>query len=137
MPDLNSVVNIAGLILRIGLAVIFLVHGYPKLFGGPAFPKGPTDFAKVLVKLKIPAPEFFAWAVAVLEFVGGVFILIGFLTPLVSLLLSIEILISITKIYWKAGFVGGWEFKFAQLVISLALLFLGPGQWSVDGALAR
>ena len=134
MPDL---VSIAALILRIGLASVFIVRGYPKLFGGPEYPKGPADFAKVLAKLKIPQPEFFAWAVSVLEFVGGVFILIGFLTPLVSLLFSVELIVSIAKIYFKAGFVGGWEFKFALLIISLALLFLGPGNWSVDGALAR
>ncbi len=134
MPDL---VSIGALILRIGLASIFIVRGYPKLFGGPEYPKGPSDFAKTLVKLKIPSPEFFAWAIAVLEFVGGVFILIGFLTPLVSLLLSVELIVSIAKIYWKRGFVGGWEYKFILLIISLALLFLGPGNWSVDGVLAR
>lgn len=137
MPNLTEVANIAALILRVGLASVFIRRGFPKLFGSPQFPKGPADFAKNLKKLKIPAPEFFAWAVSILEFVGGVFILIGFLTPLVSLLFSIEILVAISKIYWKAGFIGGWEFKFALLVISLALLFLGPGEWSVDGVLAR
>ena len=135
--DLTSVVNLASLILRLGLSSVFLIRGYPKLFGAPPFPKGPADFAKVLAKLGIPAPEFFAWAVAVLEFIGGIFILIGFLTPLVSLLMSAEIAFSIYKIYWRQGFVGGWDYKFILLVISLALLFLGPGNWSVDGVLAR
>lgn len=135
--DLAQVANITALILRLGLSSVFLIRGYPKLFGAPPFPKGPADFAKVLQKLAIPQPEFFAWAIAVLEFVGGIFILIGFLTPLVSLLLSAELAISIYKIYWKKGFAGGWDYKFALLVISLALLFLGPGNWSVDGVLAR
>jgi len=135
--DLAGLVNISAVILRIGLASVFITRGYPKLFGGPLYPKGPEDFAKVLKKLKIPQPEFFAWSIAVLEFIGGLFILIGFLTPLVSLLLSIELAFSIYKIYWKAGFIGGWEYKFILLVISASLLFLGPGNWSVDGVLAR
>jgi len=106
------------LILRVVLAVIFLYHGGAKLF-----------------KKKIPASFR---VLGMLEVLGGISILIGFLTELSSIGLSVIMLGAIyLKIFkWKISFSSekstGWEFDLVLLAMALALLVLGPGNFSLD-----
>lgn len=58
-------------------------HGYPKLFG-----KDRAQVKDRTVKLGIPSGFFDL--IAVLEFFGGVFVAVGFLTPVASGLLALQ-----------------------------------------------
>ena len=106
------------LILRVVLAVIFLYHGGAKLF-----------------KKEIPASFR---ALGMLEVLGGISILIGFLTELSSIGLAIIMLGAIYfKIFkWKISFYSekstGWEFDLVLLAMALALFVFGPGNFSLD-----
>ena len=106
------------LILRVVLAVVFLYHGGAKLF-----------------KKKIPASFR---ALGMLEVLGGISILIGFLTELSSIGLAIIMLGAIYfKIFkWKISFYSekstGWEFDLVLLAMALALFVFGPGNFSLD-----
>ena len=106
------------LILRVVLAVIFLYHGGAKLF-----------------KKKIPASFR---VLGMLEVLGGISILIGFLTELSSIGLAIIMLGAIyLKIFkWKISFSSekstGWEFDLVLLAMALALFVFGPGNFSLD-----
>ncbi len=123
------------LILRIGLGVVFIYHGYPKM----PFPKspmgGPKGFGGFLKQMGIPVPVLMAWVVALVEFVGGFLLIVGFATRLIALLLAINMVVAIWKAKigtMKVGFSAqqatGWEFDFALLVAGLALFFTGPGR---------
>ncbi len=57
--------SFAALLLRIVLGIIFIAHGYPKLFKKELGPKGVSGFFK---SLGIPAPLFFAYVVGIVEF---------------------------------------------------------------------
>ena len=106
------------LILRVVLAVVFLYHGGAKLF-----------------KKEIPASFR---ALGMLEVLGGISILIGFLTELSSIGLAIIMLGAIyLKIFkWKISFSSekstGWEFDLVLLAMALALFVFGPGNFSLD-----
>jgi putative oxidoreductase len=119
------------LILRVGLGLVFLAHGLPKI--NPNSPvKGVTGFAGFLKQLNIPAPMLFAWIVALLETVGAVLLILGPGTRILSLLFAIDMLVAILSVkigMMKAPFSGqnGWDFEFALLIGSVALLFLGSG----------
>src|SRR5262245_38526331 len=121
--------SVGPLILRIGLALVFLFHGWPKL--NPNSPmKGVSGFADFLKQLGVPQPMVFAWIVALLETVGAVLLIIGLGTRIVALGLAIDMLVAIylARIrMMKSRFAGGdgvgWEFEFALLVGSLALVF--------------
>jgi len=126
------------LILRVALGATFIIHGYPKLF-----PSGPAGFAGFLQNLGFPAPALFAWIVSIVEFGGGIAMISGLLVRYVGVLMTIEMLVTSTKVKMAhgVGFVGargaGWELDFLLLAIALALALLGAGSFSIDGMLAK
>lgn len=125
------------LILRLGIGIIFLAHGWPKLPGGPM--GGPAGFGGFLKQMGVPLPTFFAWVVALLETVGAVLLILGLGTRLLAVLFAVDMLVAILvakRGFMKVGFMAqqttGWEFDFALLAGALALLFTGAGSLALD-----
>lgn len=118
-------------LLRIALGIIFAYHGYLKLF----VPGGFTGTISFFSAIGIPVPAYSALVVSVVEFVGGLFLVFGFLTKWASLLLIINMLVAMLKVHLKNGFLianGGIEFV-ATLIFSLLVILLGgPGSLSLD-----
>ena len=114
--------------LRIALGIVFIYHGYLKLFGG----QFPNEF---FGSLGIPLPYVFAIIVSVLEFFGGIALVLGLLTRYTGLLLSINMLVAILLVHLPNGFLvtqGGMEFPLALLGGALTLAMMGSGKLSVD-----
>src|SRR5215468_8949525 len=107
-------------------------------------------------KIGIPAPGPTADFVAVLEIVGGLFIISGLLTRLIAVPFIIEMIVAIlsTKVALYLGTsplplppappqTGIWAVlheirsDYAQIMSVLFLLAAGPGPWSIDALLAR
>lgn len=103
-------------LLRAGLAVIFLVHGWPKL-------KNPKNFAGWLGTMHVRPAMFWALVVAVVEFFGGIALVLGFWVPVVALLLAIDMVVAMFLVRRK--FVGGWELDFVLLLAAISLVLLG------------
>ena len=53
---------------------------------------------------------FWAAVVSILEFVGGIFLLAGFLVQLVAVLIAIQFAVIILKMKMKKGLADGYEF---------------------------
>ncbi|MFT4311130.1 MAG: DoxX family protein [Candidatus Woesearchaeota archaeon] len=87
--------------LRIGLGLLFLAAGIPKLL---TLFSGRPDVANFFTSLGIPAPAFFAWAVAIIEVVAGLFLVIGFLIWWSSLLLAIIVAVAGIMLSLAFGF---------------------------------
>jgi|DewCreStandDraft_3_1066083.scaffolds.fasta_scaffold01624_5 putative oxidoreductase len=125
------------LVLRIALGVVFIYHGYPKFFKVPPI-GGAAGFAQFLRMMGIPAPLFFAWVVAVLEFWGGIALILGLATRWLGLLFAIDMLVAIIRakaargVRFMAMDTTGWEFDFVLLAGALALMLLGAGAYSLD-----
>jgi len=107
-------------------------------------------------KLGIPAPVPTADFVAMLEIVGGLLLISGFLTRLISIPFVIEMIVAMltTKVALYLGTsplplppappqVGIWAVlheirsDYAQITCAMFLFIAGPGPWSIDGVLAR
>jgi putative oxidoreductase len=76
----------------------------------------------------------------VFEFFGGLLVLIGFLTPLAGLMITAVMAGAIATVHMSKGFFagnGGIEFPLMLLASGLALVFTGPGRFSVEGARAE
>lgn len=116
------------LFLRIGLAIVFVVHGYPKIFKKGEF----AGTAKFFESVNIRPSKFWVAVVGIVEFFGGILLFAGLFTQLVALLLAINMLVAILKVTRHKGFVGGFEFDLILLLSALALVVLGAGAFSLD-----
>ncbi|MBI2023298.1 DoxX family protein [Candidatus Giovannonibacteria bacterium] len=125
-PSLLDYQFFAPLILRLALAAVFLVHGYPKLFGG--FSHAVHFFNSSGIK---PA-KFWVVVVGLAELLGGILLLAGFLVQPAAFILVANLLVAIWKVKFKAGFANGWEFDLVLIAMLLSLLILGPGAYSID-----
>lgn len=119
-------------LLRVVLGVTFAYHGYLKLFAPGAF-KGTAAF---FVSIGIPFAVYSALLVALVEFVGGMLLLIGLLARWASALLIIEMLVALFKVHLKQGFLitpqaFGYEFVLLILAALIVILVNGPGSLSV------
>lgn len=120
------------LLLRLTLGSIMIAHGYSKLMNGPT-----EAWGNFFASLGIIAPVVMAWAVTIVEFAGGIFVISGFLTRLASLLFSGVMLGAIILVSYELGLKStaqgpGADLNFALLAASLALFVIGPGKFSLD-----
>jgi putative oxidoreductase len=72
------------------------------------------------------------------EFVGGILVIAGLLTPLAALALSVVMSVAIVKVHLKKGFFAasdGYEFNLVPIAVAVALLLAGSGAYSIDAAL--
>jgi putative oxidoreductase len=125
------------LILRVVLGIAFVVHGWAKLSGGVGNVAG--FFGETL---GIPAPVLMAWVVTIVELVGGLLLIIGFLTQIAGILLTLDMLGAILFAYLmrSAPFIEGgsitWEKEAVFAAAALCLVLAGPGLFSVDDTVA-
>ena len=120
--------DLGTLALRIAVAVIFLVHGLPK-----------HKMWRLKPSPQLPAPMLRIMGIlAVAEPLGALALLAGFLTQLAAVGLAIIMLGAINlkmkmmKVPFKADDKTGWELDFLILAACFAVLFTGPGAYSLD-----
>jgi putative oxidoreductase len=111
------------LLLRLGLAAIFLYHGVDKV-ANHAWGTNWNSQLPVAVQLAV------AWG----ELLGGIAMLFGFLTRAAAVGLAIIMVGAIATVHWQYGFGAptGWEHNFAVLILCAALVLVGGGQLAVD-----
>lgn len=114
------------LIARVIFAFIMITHGWGKLMG--PIP-GIEGFTGMLATLHFPAPAIWAWAVALLETVGGAAILLGVWTEKIALLFVLEFLVIV--FYVKGAVFQKVEFDLTILALSVVFLTVGAGQYAL------
>lgn len=105
-------------LIRLAPAVVFLVHGYLKLFGGYH-----DRTVALFLTVNIPFAEQAAWFVGGLELAGGLALLTGVLIRPLALLLAIEMAVAIIMVRMRQMFVGGWEFELTLLLVCVGIAY--------------
>ena len=119
------------LVVRLALGAAFVIYGYPKMLGGPA---GWEKLGGAVGVFGIKVyPMAWGFAAAFAEFAGGILLILGlFFRPAALLLLCTMIVAAATHLA-----AGDEIFKVLHPVelgaVFFALLFEGPGKFSVDG----
>ncbi len=133
----------SALIARLALGIVILPHGLQKLlgmFGGAGF----TATVDYFVSSGLPA--FLAVLIIIGEALGSLGLILGFLSRVAALGITIIMLGAILTVHIKFGFFMNWTgtqagegFEFHILAIGLALvvLFKGGGLWSIDAAITK
>jgi putative oxidoreductase len=122
-------IEVSTLILRVILGVTFFIHGLVKFQGGIENIVGWFD--------SIGLPGALAYGVAVLEMVGGLALIIGLGSRIVSALLVLLMLGAIVKGKLAVGFLGngqgaGWELDLALLAMSLFIAINDSKMFALD-----
>jgi putative oxidoreductase len=116
------------LILRLALGIIFLAHGWPKL-------RDLRANAKNFDAMGFKPGKLFGTVAALLEFFGGLALILGLFTTVVAGLLALQFIVIILwkwakKIPLKGT--NGWELDLIILAALIALFSLGGGAFSLD-----
>lgn len=130
MQSLERLKPLSILLLRLGIAVVFLGTGYDKLFRSPA---------KWLVWFPNQGfPSYFAYIAGAIEFFGAILLIVGLLTRAVGLLLAIQMGIAEFAVTIRHASIYTATSYAVPLLLCLscfALATLGAGMLSLDDVL--
>jgi putative oxidoreductase len=135
--------DIAALVLRVLLGLVFFPHGMQKLttmFGGFGFTGTMGFFTD-----KLGVPAVFAFLAILAEGLGWIGLIAGFLTRVAAFGIAVEMAVAVYMLHWQNGFFMNWfgkqkgegfEYHILVIAIALALMIKGGGKWSLDKAIA-
>lgn len=121
------------LLLRVGLGVVFLMHGLQKFNEWTL-----AGTAENFRQMGVPSAELAATVAAYVELVGGIALIVGLLSRLAGLVLALDMLGAIYFVQGSQGFFasnGGYESVLVLGLASLAVFLLGPGRFAIAGGL--
>ena len=138
----SSLTRWAPIPLRLIVGYGFMQHGFAKVL------RGPEAFAAILHAIGVPAPHLMAWLTILIEFFGGLAVLLGALVPLVSLPMTAILLVAMVTVHLPYGFSSikimsvaagraqfgppGYEVDLLYLACLAALVVGGSGPLAID-----
>ena len=141
MKFLQFLRDLVLLIARVGLGGILIAHGWRRWQV-----QGIQQQVDYLTQFSTPYASVAAWGAVILELVGGIFLIVGALTPLVALAVVAEQVLVICYTSWfkspylldaDGRYVGGYEYNVALGLLSLVFVVFGGGQAAVDRLFRR
>jgi putative oxidoreductase len=129
--------DVALLVVRIGLAWIFVYHGAGTLFGAfgqPGIHGHAVFFANVA---HLHPGTFFAVLSGITEFFGGLAVGVGILGRLAAAGLVGDMVIAMVTVTWHNGIISnaagsGYELNVALAALALVIVIMGTGRYSLD-----
>lgn len=131
-PFLSFVPYLA-LVVRIWVGANMMIHGYSKLRN--------MKQAAEETKQTLGIPVGATYTATILEFFGGLFLIIGLIVPIVGLLFAIFMIANVImkKRKMNASYIdpgkASYEIDITYLIISIILIVLGAGALSVDSTI--
>lgn len=126
----SNVKNFGLLLLRVGLGVMFVVHGYPKITGGV---ESWTQLGEAAAFVGLGfMPAFWGFMAALSEFGGGLCLILGFMTRPAGILMAFTMFVA-TMMHLGRG--DGFNVASHAIevgIVFLSLALIGPGRFSLD-----
>lgn len=126
-PDLFTYELLGVFLIRITLGLIFIYFAYCKIW------KQKDEKVALFATIGFRPPLIFFWLITIIEFVGGVLLLIGlFVQPTAAILSILMLGTLIIKLVSPNLFLNGAEFYLLLFISLVSLLFLAPGFLAID-----
>jgi putative oxidoreductase len=130
LDNLGKYRNTGLLLLRFGIGLMFIIHGFPKLAGGP---NGWTSLGGSMKVIGVDfLPVFWGFMAAVTESFGGFLLIVGlFYRPALILLVFTMVIATMVHLSKGDGLKGASQ-AIEMGILFFSLIFIGPGKYSVD-----
>jgi putative oxidoreductase len=131
--DFLAFVPYLALVTRIWVGANMMIHGYSKL-------RNLKQAAKE-TKQSLGIPTGATYTATILEFFGGIFLIIGLIVPIVGLFFAIFMIANVImkKKKMNASYIApekaSYEIDITYLILSIVLIVLGAGAFSVDSVI--
>jgi len=130
LDNLGKYRNTGLLLLRIGIGTLFIIHGFPKLAGGPDGWAGLGGSMKVIGIDFLPV--FWGFMAAATETFGGFLLIVGLFYRPACILLVFTMIIAALVHFNKGDGLKGASHAIELGIVFFSLIFIGPGKYSVD-----
>src|SRR4051812_30454680 len=119
---MERVRDLAALVGRLGVGVVFIAHGWQKFFE-----YGLDGTAASFAQMGVPAATASAWFAAVVELVAGVMLLVGVALPVAGVLLALDMAGALVLVHLPNGLLApnGYEMVLVLGVAAVGLGFQG------------
>ena len=122
--------NVAMLLLRLGLGILIINHGYDKLTHFNTYESQFLNFLGLGQKISLSLCVF-------AEFFCGIFLVLGIFTRLAAFALIINMSVIVFQVWHGNIFDPKCESPVLYLVGFVVLLVVGPGKASIDGMIGK
>lgn len=130
LDNLGKYRNTGILLLRLGIGVMFIIHGFPKLAGGPS---GWTSLGGSMKVIGIDfLPIFWGFMAAATETFGGFLLIVGLFYRPACILLVFTMIIAALVHFGKGDGLQGASHAIEMGIVFFSLIFIGPGKYSAD-----
>lgn len=126
--------DLALLILRAVVGLLFVGHGAQKLFGWFGG-EGLVRTGAWMESLGLRPGRVWALAAGLAEFAGGALLALGLLTPVAAVLLTPVMAAATVLVHARHGLWvqnGGFEYPLVNAAVAVAVGLAGPGAYAVD-----
>lgn len=111
-----------------GISLAF-AHGFGKIPPGEGLINGTAN-------LGFPAPMLFAWAAGLSEFLGGIFLALGFLTRFAGFFIAFTMLVAVVGVHGADPYQKK-ELALMYFFVAVAFAIKGANDWSIDSYLRK
>ena len=127
----NNKIDFALLILRCGIGIMFILHGYPKMVGGVEKWTGLGHYGMGAIGFDF-FPTFWGFMAAFSEFVGGIMVVLGIYIRYFAFLIFITMSVAAATHLSSGDGIMGASHAIESAFIFLSLFISGAGKYSVQ-----
>lgn len=124
------------LIIRVGVGIMFMTHGGPKLFGGPSYWETIGEVGVGALGIHF-MPAFWGFMAGFAEFFGGLCVALGLFTVPFSILLVINLCVAAYSHFYKGEGLAMASHAIEAGFLFLGFIFMGAGRYSLDHKLFK
>ncbi len=123
------------LVLRVGIGLMFMAHGLPKVMGGAPL------WTQLGGALPIGGPPvvhtILGFLAAMSEFGGGLMLALGLFTRLAAFFLFFTMAVAVSFHMRKGDDFNAYSHAAEACILFFSLIWIGPGKYSLDAILGK